>query len=560
MTLVGWKLSPWLLIALAAGYVICFWFDPIGDAIWSPLGRNMLHNDSPGYIRFWSERSAGYPVFLNLITIVFGSVQVAPKVQLVLLAVAVSFLGWSVYRTFSAPYFAPTMVLVLFGLSAVSKFHAYILSEALFISLLCTMMGCLIMLVAYPTVRLAAVAALTCGLAITVRPAGLSLLAIWPPLIWFIWGRCAGKRWRLVAAVAAPLVLCYVTESAIWHRVHGGDRTDRPHRVDYHLFGAVLMMESEPSVQDDQLGAFVAEARRAWGPGRDLVRNAPDWQTRTLLARYFEVAGHYVASRGNPSFRGRIKQLAEQRETSVHRLLGYVGWSALLAAPEEWATNAWLHYRGLWAHHSIYGMNFIRRYAAYTEGQDVTAPIRMPPGFHVLPPRGPLPLMAAFLNRLATVAAFLASALVVGLAVWQRLGKVSQEPLLGRRVGSASRMKSPDDDLVAAAMAAIVVHGYFLATAMFAATNLRYSATMWTFEALYSLLLVRWALRFWNLCSRAAEALLTRIAARCQYHRNYARRTRVFSAEAPTTRRGSKESSKKECSGPVRGESRGMVS
>lgn len=499
MTHVGWKLAPWLSSGLAVCYVVYFWFDPIGDDIWSPLGRDMLHNDSPGYINFWSQRTAGYPTFLNLITAVFGSVQAAPKVQLVLMATAISFLGWSVYRTFFAPYFAPILVLVLFGLSAVSKFHAYILSETLFISLLCTMMGCLIMLVAHPTVRLATVTALTCGLAITVRPVGLGLLAIWPPLTWFIWGRCAGKRWRLVAAVVAPLVLCYAAEEAVWQHVHG-DLGHRPHRVDHLLFGTILMMDSEPSVQDDHLAALVAEARRAWSPGRELVRNAPDWQTRTLLARFFEVAGHYIAGRGNPSLRRRMKKLAEERgEIKVNRLLRDVGWSALLAAPEEWAANAWLHYRGLWAHHSIYGTKLARRYVSYTQGRDVIAPIQMPPGLDVLPPRGPLPQVAVSLNRLATVTAFLASVLVVGLAVWQRIGKGFQEPSpVGRRRGATSHTKSPDDDLVAAAMAAIVVHGYFLMTAVFAAANLRYSATMWTFEALYSLLLVRWALKFRN--------------------------------------------------------------
>ena len=495
MMIVGWKLTPGLLVALAACYVVCFWFDPIGGDAWSPLGQDMLHNDSPGYIGFWPERTAGYPIFLNLITVVFGSVQAVPRVQLFLLAAAVSFLGWSVYRTFSAPCFAPILVLVLFGVSATSKFHAYILSEALFISLLCTMMGCLIMLVVHPTVRLAAVAALACGLAITVRPAGLSLLALWLPLLWLIWGRCAGRRWRLVAAMTAPLVLCYVAENAIWHHVQDEGQTDRPHRLDYHLFGTMLMVESEPFVQDGQLADLVAEARQMWSPGRDLVRNAPNWQTQTLLARFFEVAGHYVAGRGNPSFRRRIQQLAEQRETSVPRLLGNVGWSALLAVPGEWAANAWLHYRGLWAHHSIHGMSLVRRYATYTEGIYVTAPIRMPPGFHVLPPRGPLPQMAVVLNRLMTVAAFLASVLVVGLAVWQRLGRVISVP----------RMKSPDNDIVAAAIAAIVVHGYFLLTATFAAANLRYSATMWTFESLYSLLLIRWVLKLWNRTPPAPE-------------------------------------------------------
>ncbi len=498
MTIVGWKLMPGLLVALAACYVACFWFDPIGDDVWSPLGQDILHNDSPGFIDFRPDRTAGYPVFLNLVTVVFGSVQAAPKVQLVLLAAAVSFLGWSVYRTFSAPCFALILVLVLFGVSAVSKFHAYILAEALFISLLCIMMGCLIMLVAHPTVRLATVAALMCGSAITVKPAGLGLLALWPPFLWLIWGQCAGRRWQLVAAITAPLVLCYVAESAIWHHVHGGGQTDRPHRLDYHLFGTMLMMESEPFVQDGQLADLVAEARQMWNPGRELVRSAPDWQTQTFLTRYFQVAGHHVAGRGNPSFRRRVKQLAEQRETSVHRLLRNVGWSALLAAPEEWTANAWLHYRGLWAHHSIHGRNLIHRYVTSTEGRCVTAPIRMPPGFHILPPRGPLPQMTVFLNRLVTVAAFLASVLVVGFAVWRRLGKVVQELPTGECKKSVFHMKSPDDDLVAAAMAAVMVHGYFLVTAVFATANLRYSATMWTFESLYSLLLIRWALKLWN--------------------------------------------------------------
>ena len=460
----------------AAGYVACFWSSPIGSGLAAPLGDRMMHVDSLEYVAFSPDQTAGYPVFLNLVAGAFGDLQAAPRTQLVLLAAAIWLLGWSVQRTFRAPCFAPVLTAALLAVCAVTRFHAYVLSEALFLPLLCIMMGLLVMLAARPSVRLAAAAALACGLAIAVRPAGLGVLAVWPVLLWLVRDRCAGGPWKLAAAAAVPLTLVWAAESAVWRGVHGAP-DGRPNRVNHHLFAKALMIESEPALQDGELAALADEARRAWRPRRELAMNAPDWQTRTLLARFFENGGHKIAGRRNPSFRRRIEAVAERRGTSVNLLLGEIGRTALLAAPGEWMANAWMHYRGLWLHHSIHDADLARRYAAYTDGRDVTAPTRT---HDVLPSRGPLPPAIVALNRLATGAAFLASVLAAGLAVRRRLGRGG---------------RAPDADLAAAASAAVMVHGYFLVTAVFGVTTLRYSAVMWTFEALCGLLLVRWLMR-----------------------------------------------------------------
>ena len=475
MTVVGRRFASWPLAAMAAAYVVCFWSSPIGDGRWSPLGDGMMGDDSPSYVAFDPQRTAGYPVFLRLVVSTFGDVKAAPRVQLVLLAAAIWFLGRSVQRTFRASCFAPMLTAALLAVCAVTRFHAYVMTEALFLSLLCIMTGLLVMLAARPAVRLAAAAALACGLAIAVRPAGLGVLAVWPVLLWLVRDRYAGRPWKLAAAVAAPLTLVWAAESVVWRSAHSAP-DGRPNRVNYHLFAKALMIESEPALQDGELAALAAEARQAWRPRRELAADAPDWQLRILLTKFVEDRGHNVIARRNSPFRRRIEAVAERRGTSPGLLLGKMGWSALLAAPGEWMANAWLHYQGLWLHHSIHDAALTRRYAAYTEGRDVTAGSRRP----VLPARGPLPPAIVALNRLATAAAFLASVSAIGLAVRQRAGKGA---------------RAPDADLAAAAAAAAMVHGYFLVSAAFGSTNLRYSATMWTFEALCGLLLVRWLLQ-----------------------------------------------------------------
>ena len=142
---------------MAAAYVAWFWSNPIGGGAWSPFGDDPMYGDAIGYIHFNRYRTAGYPVFLDLVAAVFGSVEAAPRVQLALAAASVWLLAWSAARAAAAPGLAPALALVLFAVSSATRFHAYILSEALFVPLLCVMAGLLALAAARPAARTACV-------------------------------------------------------------------------------------------------------------------------------------------------------------------------------------------------------------------------------------------------------------------------------------------------------------------------------------------------------------------------------------------------------------------
>ena len=289
---------PCLLILLAVGYVACFWSSPV-----------VLWPDSNGYLTFSEHRTAGYPVFIDLVTSIFGTVEAVPKVQLVIAAVAFAFLGWSLHHSFRSIFFALAPVLLLMLYPQIGDVHSYILTESLFISLLCLMAGALALIVRSPTWYMMAATALTCGLAITVRPAAVSLLVIWPFLFLLTWRRFDTGRIWLVAVVIVPIVLCLIVENVLW-RVHH-DAEFRPNLADRHLFAKALMIEPEPRVPDPELAAIVAKGRSVMEPGRTLIANAPSHYARTRLVVDFEVAAQHATYRR--VFAPVVRETARQR-------------------------------------------------------------------------------------------------------------------------------------------------------------------------------------------------------------------------------------------------------
>lgn len=478
---------PWIIGAISIAYIATFWFD------WTYIQHFYSapnEFDRPGsgdagrYLKFKDMATAAYPLFIRAVTFLFSTLEAVPKVQLVLSAAAVSFLAWSVRKTFGAPYLALILVLVLFAECALTRFDALVQTEALFIALLCAMVGSLIRLLATPTAAWAALAASFCGLAIAVRPAGLSLLTIWPVLLWFLWDRYDGSRYRLVAAVAVPLTACSLAESVIWHGSREGGR-GRPNLANVHVFAKMLMMEAEPAFSEDhfrneRLMNLVAEARGEMEPLRAAVAAAPGWRSRAILLEQSEVMGQQLTYR--PRFLQQANELANRasgpdREGHGNHLLGEVSWPTLLAAPGYWMANAWLHYWALWANYRIYDRSFADRHMAYVGSlgngsllreSQATAPLR------------PKLKWAVSANRVLALASFLVSWIVIGLASWQRLSQT----------GSGL-----DNALAAAAIAAVLVHGYYLLTSLFGVAQMRYATAMWPFQTLCGFLFAHWALR-----------------------------------------------------------------
>ena len=432
------------IFLLGAVYVSVLWSNPFGEATY--------RSDSDGYIDFDAYRTAGYPLFLDIARAFFGTVEAASSIQLLLAAVAFVFLGWSLHQALRAPLLALVVVVALFGNPEIARLHPVILTDSAFVSLLCVMSGAMAMLVARPSAAWAMMSAMACGLAVAVRPAGVSLLPIWPILFWFIWPRCAGRRLHLVATVVVTLAICGLVETAAWKARHGVG-TERPNLSNLHLFAKALMMEPVVVAQSDELDRFLDVARRRMAAARDLVAGAPDSQIGLVLRARYELEGQQRL------FRDEVEALAKRRGVSVDRLKGEIGWRAVLAAPSAWAKNVAVHYVGLWNVYELLSEAAAQRYAAYIQAFENAPllgteriPVSLPSHFAALP------------IRVMMLTTFLATGLAMGTAPCRRW---------------SGGEKEVDNGLVLAALCGFLAHGHYLLVAMFGRALARYSLTMW---------------------------------------------------------------------------------
>ena len=448
---------PWLLALLAVGYTAFHWSDPV-----------TLAPDSGGYLRFSEHRTPGYPLFLRAVETLFGTTDAAQKTQLVIAASAFAFLGWSVHRAFRSTFFALAPVVALMLYPRIADLHGYILTESLFISLLCLITGAIALSAHRPTWRWMALAALACGLAIAVRPAGISLLAIWPFLFWLTWRRCEGRRLALAAAVVAPIALCLVAESVIWHASHDSD--SRPSLADRHLFAKALIIEPGPSLSDPELAGIVTTGREIMAPARELIAGAPSHYARAILLAEFEVAGqHATYSR---VFSPEVRAVADRRGLEEHRVVAQIGRPAMLSSPIAWIGNALTHYTGLWSRAFVTPAT-LNEFQSYIDGTQRNELFERISPFRQGVLHGS---RLVFVVRYALGAALAILPVAAVVAMWQRL-----------------RQTCPDGRLVVAAVGAWAVHTHLLFVGMFGVMAGRYADSMAPFMAVSGTLLALWA-------------------------------------------------------------------
>ena len=450
-------LFPWLLALLALGYVVLHWSQP---PIFFP--------DSHSYLQFNAYLTAGYPLFLRAVDTLCGSTDAAPQAQLVVAAGAFVFLGWSLHRAFASQLFSLAAVVALLLHPRLADLQGHILTESLFISLVCLMAGSIALATRRRSWRWLTVSALACGLAITVRPAGLSLLVVWPFLFWLLWRRWRGQRVAMVASVVVPVALCLIGESTAWHAHH--DSGVRPNLADKHLFAKALVIEPQPLVPDPDLAAIVAAGRDVMAPARALTINAPSLFARSKLLGEFEVAAQHEAYRKASRL---VRRLAVQRGVEEQRLLAQMGRPAMLSQPFAWAGNAITHYLGLWSW--AFATPVTRKeFQSYIDGTEPNPHFERISQFR----RGVPPVSwSGFALRVAMGTPALVILVAVVLAVWQRFGRTC-----------------PDSRLGVAAMGALAVHSHLLFVGTFGVMVVRYADAMAPMAVAAGALLASWVL------------------------------------------------------------------
>ena len=99
------RVSPWswFLLLLTLAYVAWCWLIGHTPPPFFPVSENQYIYMFGEYSSFNAFRSAGYPVFIDVVRFAFGTVDAIPRVQLVLYAGATGFLSWSIFHVFRTP-------------------------------------------------------------------------------------------------------------------------------------------------------------------------------------------------------------------------------------------------------------------------------------------------------------------------------------------------------------------------------------------------------------------------------------------------------------------------
>ncbi len=326
------------VFSLCAAYALyCLITNPAGP-ITTP--------DSIHYLNMTPIVPLGYPFFLT-----FTGARGAIIAQPIIFAAALAFMGREIVRTTRNTWLAVAAVAGCMIVPQIREYHASILSESLFLSLLVVFLGLSIRFAHYPTWRLMVLVAITVGASAVVRRTGFAFVPVMLVMVLLQRQRLPGSQAALFfVAALVPFGAIVGGEQVIAPLVHAGAPSSLMGR---HLFAKAALIEAPelPSTfakasadkpSDDPIRrALDDQLAYAFAPIRSMLASAP-YNVRGVLTIYYE-----TCLQGGCADEARALTLApdEARQTE---LMGATGLARIRRAPVNFLKLTWLHYGSLW--------------------------------------------------------------------------------------------------------------------------------------------------------------------------------------------------------------------
>ena len=342
-----------IVFALCGAYAVyCLATNPAGPAT-AP--------DSFHYLNMTPIVPLGYPFFLQLI-----GARGAMVAQPILFSAALALLGREIIRATRDAWLAVAIILGSIAVPQIRDFHASILSESLFLSLLVIFLALAVRFTHHPTWRLMVFVAITAGVAATIRRTAFAFVPVMLAMVLLAdfakasSGQAAKSRLAhaslfLVAGVA-PFAVIVAAEQVMAPIIHAGAPSGLLGR---HLFAKAALIDAPPTFAKATVGkpdpgdpaahkaedpvrrALDDQLENAFAPIRTTLARAPG-NVRGVLTIYYETclqrgcADHARAATGEPN---------EARQTDV---MGAAGLARIRRAPLNFLRLTWTHYRSLW--------------------------------------------------------------------------------------------------------------------------------------------------------------------------------------------------------------------
>lgn len=298
--------------------------------------------DSNSYLQWQPSRSFGYPLLLSAVRALDPTLRALPIVQLGLFAAGALLLAEAChYATGSLP-----LALFVGGGTlanvALSRLAIGVLSDVPFCTLLMLHLASFLLVVRHPTPARWLSLSLTMGVAVLVRPAGLSLLV---PLL-LVLLRQPRLAWLLSLGPAAALWLAAAGANLVWRgsfalQEFGG----------LSMIGQVaLLIAGDDASRHPILKQSLADDLKPWHE----VARAREWPEERVLFSTVE---------WNPMFAVATRRIADYldrrgaeelglsglaRWAALNRIAGDVSRETILARPKAYMGHVAAHLYGLW--------------------------------------------------------------------------------------------------------------------------------------------------------------------------------------------------------------------
>ena len=325
-----------IVFALCVAYVAyCLGTNPAGP---------FTTPDSIHYLNASPIVPLGYPFFLKI----FGA-RGAIVAQPILFGAALAFLGREIVRLTRSTWLAVAVVIASMALPQIREFHASILSESLFLSLLIVFLAIGVRFAYHPTWHLMVLVATAAGLNATVRRTAFALLPVMVLMVLFQRHKLRGSQPPLFfVAALAPFLVIVGAEQAAAPVVHAGASSSLMGR---HMFAKAALIDAPafakatagkpPAATDPVRAALDRQLEEDYAPIREFLASAPA-DLRAVLVIYYE-----TCLQGGCVDRSRalMPDVSEAQQTAT---LGAAAMARIRRAPLAFARLTAMNYLSLW--------------------------------------------------------------------------------------------------------------------------------------------------------------------------------------------------------------------
>ena len=300
--------------------------------------------DSIHYLNASPIVPLGYPFFLKIV-----GARGAIVAQPILFGAALAFLGREIVRLTRSTWLAVAVVIASMALPQIREFHASILSESLFLSLLIVFLAIGVRFAYHPTWHLMVLVATAAGLNATVRRTAFALLPVMVLMVLFQRHKLRGSQPPLFfVAALAPFLVIVGAEQAAAPVVHAGASSSLMGR---HMFAKAALIDAPafakatagkpPAATDPVRAALDRQLEEDYAPIREFLASAPA-DLRAVLAIYYE-----TCLQGGCVDRSRalMPDVSEAQQTAT---LGAAAMARIRRAPLAFARLTVMNYLSLW--------------------------------------------------------------------------------------------------------------------------------------------------------------------------------------------------------------------